>query len=91
MLLPSSQATIRHQRGRGTMTHLRNSQMLIVLGILGCLSARAAAAQDLSILDPGHTQLISQEISGDAAYGHVRFMSQFHRPRGGSDGLWSVA
>jgi hypothetical protein len=65
--------------------------MLIGLGILGLLAARGASAQDLSILDPQHTQLISQEISGDAAYGHVRFMTQFHRPRGGSDGLWSVA
>ena len=73
------------------MPHLPNSQMLIVLGIIGCLVAQGAEAQDLSILDPGHTQLISQEISGDAAYGHVRFMTQFHRPRGGSDGLWSVA
>jgi hypothetical protein len=43
------------------------------------------------LLDPDYTQLISQEVSGDAAYESIRFMTQFHRPRGGSDGLWRVA
>ena len=36
-------------------------------------------------------RLVSEEISGDAAYEHIRYMSQFHRPRGGSDGLMTVA
>jgi len=44
---------------------------------------------------PLHNQLtvehIIQEISGDASYEHIRFMTQFHRPGGGSDGLWHVA
>jgi hypothetical protein len=53
--------------------------------------APEAAAQDLTILDPAPTQLITQEVSGDAAYEHIRYMTQFHRPRGGSNGLWTVA
>ncbi len=73
------------------MIHPRSFQVWVGLGILGCLMTRGAQAQDLSLLDPAQTQLISQEISGDAAYGHIRFMTQFHRPRGGSDGLWTVA
>lgn len=48
-------------------------------------------AQELPVLDPGYTRLITQEISGDAAYEHIRFQSQFHRPTGGADGLWAVA
>jgi aminopeptidase YwaD len=55
------------------------------------LAANVAQAQDLPILPDAQVRLISEEISGDAAYAHVRHNSQFHRPRGGSDGLWTVA
>ncbi len=48
-------------------------------------------AQDLPVLDARYTQLITQEVSGDAAFEHIRYMTQFHRPRGGSDNLWTVA
>ncbi|MDH3459305.1 MAG: hypothetical protein OER90_20880, partial [Gemmatimonadota bacterium] len=51
----------------------------------------AAPAQELPVLPADRTQLITQEVSGDAAYEHIRYMTQFHRPRGGADGLWSVA
>ncbi len=54
-------------------------------------TAGALRAQQLPILPADQTQLITQEVSGDAAYEHIRYMTQFHRPRGGSDGLWSVA
>jgi hypothetical protein len=50
-----------------------------------------ADGQELSVLDPRAIQLITQEVSGDAAYEHIRFMTQFHRPRGGHDNLWRVA
>src|SRR5687768_18621085 len=55
------------------------------------IAALPRGAQDLSILPEQQIRLISEEISGDAAYAHVRHNSQFHRPRGGSDGLWKVA
>ena len=67
----------------------RQPEFLVALLVLG--AARAAIAQDLPILDPQHTRLIKQEISGDASYEHIRYMTRFHRPRGGSDGLWKVA
>jgi hypothetical protein len=54
-------------------------------------AAQAASAQSLPILDPSHVAHITQEVSGDAAYEHIRHNTQFHRPRGGSDGLWQVA
>ncbi len=68
-------------------------QVLLAFGILmfSATVIEPLAAQELRVLDPQHTQLIMQEISGDAAYEHIRFSTQFHRPRGGSDGLWRVA
>lgn len=47
--------------------------------------------QELPLLDRPATESIIQEISGDASYEHIRFMTQFHRPGGGADGLWYVA
>jgi hypothetical protein len=51
----------------------------------------SASAQRLDVLPELVTRQISEEISGDAAYAHIRHNSQYHRPRGGSDGLWKVA
>lgn len=69
--------------------------MLLRAAVLSAVLAlglgRAATAQSLTILDPGRTRLISEEISGDAAYAHIRFMTQYHRPRGGDNNLWTVA
>src|SRR5262245_38569490 len=56
------------------------------------LTSRSPAAQELTVLDPQLTRWITQEVSGDAAYEHVRFMTTtYHRPSGGSDGLMKVA
>jgi hypothetical protein len=49
------------------------------------------SAQQLDLLPEPIVRQISEEISGDAAFAHIRHNSQFHRPRGGSDGLWKVA
>jgi len=53
----------------------------------------ALSAQDLSILPRQQVQLISQEISGDASYEHIRFTTQFHKPgwANGANGLWEIA
>jgi len=59
--------------------------------LVAATTATPLAAQDLTVLDAARRRLIAQETSGDAAYEHVRFMTQFHRPGGGSDGLWTVA
>jgi hypothetical protein len=63
---------------------------LVVLASLLLLPA-PAAPQDIPFLPPAQVNLIKQEISGDAAYEHIRHNTQFHRPRGGADGLWEVA
>jgi len=66
------------------------SRAIVIASIL-LLVAGTVRSQELPVLDAGRAQLISQEISGDAAFEHIRFMTQFHRPRGGADGLWRVA
>ncbi len=65
--------------------------MVVMLLLCAAVMGPAAAAQELPVLDSGHANLILEEVSGDAAYEHIRYMTQFHRPRGGADGLWKVA
>lgn len=66
-----------------------------ILGVFAAVvltaGASGLAAQNLPVLSPEYTRQITQEISGDASYEHIRFQTQFHRPRGGSDGIWRVA
>ena len=58
---------------------------LLLIGATAALSG-----QSLPLLDPATIRLVSQEISGDAAYKHIRYLSQLHRPRG-SEKLWDAA
>lgn len=67
----------------------RSRMVALTLGFV--FLVRAAAAQNLPLLPENRVRLITQEVSGDAAYEHIRFMTQFHRPGGGADGLWEVA
>jgi hypothetical protein len=55
------------------------------------VGTREAQSQDLPILEAAQARLIAQEVSGDAAYEHIRHNTHYHRPRGGADGLWRVA
>jgi hypothetical protein len=73
------------------MGRARTLRFITLLTMLSAATVELASAQELPILAQEHTQLITQEVSGDAAYEHIRHMTQFHRPRGGSDGLWEVA
>lgn len=66
--------------------HLFRSMLLLTLFFYLPLNT-----QELPLLDHQSTAKIIQEISGDASYEHIRFMTQFHRPGGGADGLWYVA
>jgi peptidase M28-like protein len=66
---------------------IRRFALALVAGIL----TAPLAAQGPFLLDSAQARLIAQEVSGDAAYVHIRYMSQFHRPRAGADNLWRVA
>jgi hypothetical protein len=64
---------------------------IAVVVLATILAAATLSAQSLPFLPDDQVRLIGQEISGDAAYEHIRHNTQFHRPRGGADGLWEVA
>jgi hypothetical protein len=63
----------------------------VLFALLVLCHAPTVAAQQLPILDPAHVAHITQEVSGDAAYEHIRHNTQFHRPGGGAPGLLEVA
>ncbi len=73
------------------MSRFRGTLMCLFASLVSGAGLSALYAQDLPVLNRELTRQITQEISGDAAYEHIRFQTQFHRPRGGSDGLWKVA
>lgn len=74
--------------GRGSVSRWIS---VATLAAVSMSPAPVVYGQELPILDRAHARLILQEVSGDAAYEHIRFQTQYHRPRGGSDGLWKVA
>jgi hypothetical protein len=49
-----------------------------------------ATGQQYPLLDSTYTNLIAAEISGDAAFDHIRALSPYHRPQG-SDTLYLAA
>ncbi len=69
----------------------RMRRHLLLPSLLAIVTPATSPAQRLDLLPEPITRQISEEISGDAAFAHIRHNSQFHRPRGGSDGLWKVA
>ena len=63
----------------------------IVFALLFAAATTRAAAQDLPFITRTEYAALTREISGDAAYEHVRYFTQFHKPRGGAEGLMVVA
>ena len=54
------------------------------------LGLSSAEPNEIPFLTEEEYQWLSNEISGDAAFEHIRYMSRFHRPTGG-EGLMKVA
>lgn len=67
------------------------SAATVALPLLTWCLAAAAAGLEFPLLEKREYQYLAGEISGDASYEHIRFMTQFHRPRGGAPGLMKVA
>lgn len=59
--------------------------------LAGVAACGVAAGQHWKYLTPDESAWLAGEISGDAAYEHIRHNTQFHRPRGGAEGLMEVA
>lgn len=63
----------------------------LLSGIVALLFGSGLLAQPVPFLTESQYEWLASEISGDAAYEHIRFFTQFHRPGGGSPGLMEVA
>jgi hypothetical protein len=61
------------------------------LALVGVLSAARLAAQQSPFLDEAVFRALVNELSGDIAFEHLRYFTQFHRPMGGSEGFEAVA
>src|SRR5581483_6745899 len=61
-----------------------------ILCVALALPDGGALAQQYPLLDSVRTNLITAEISGDAAFDHIRALSPYHRPQG-SDTLYLAA
>lgn len=70
--------------------HVSSAAVAVIIFLLSPGSS-IAQVFDIPFLSPEEMNIIHQEISGDAAYEHIRHNTQFHRPRGGADGLMEVA
>jgi hypothetical protein len=66
------------------------AQRLFVAVALSVAVPAALHAQSYPLLDSTRVAFLSGEISGDAAYDHVRVLSNYHRPQG-SDTLMVAA
>jgi hypothetical protein len=62
--------------------------LVLVIGFSLC---GTGVGQEIPFLDEDEYSWLVNEISGDAAYEHIRYFTQFHRPRGGAPGLMKVA
>ena len=68
----------------------RAARRLAAYGATLALASGAVHAQRYPLLDSTAVALLSGEISGDAAYDHVRVLTSYHRPQG-SDTLGVAA
>jgi len=69
----------------------KSVKAVVRLAALALLGFFGLAGQSLKYLTPQEEAFLKGEISGDAAYEHLRHNTQFHRPRGGAEGLMEVA
>ncbi len=62
-------------------------------GLWMMIAVTGVKAQEITLplIDDEILNYLHHEISGDAAYEHIRHNTQFHRQRGGADGLMEVA
>ncbi|PYP61197.1 MAG: hypothetical protein DMD26_18140, partial [Gemmatimonadetes bacterium] len=67
---------------------MRAHLLCLLAGVV--IAIPGAAAQQYPLLDSVRTNVITAEISGDAAFDHIRALSPYHRPQG-SDTLYIAA
>src|SRR5438270_11912060 len=67
---------------------MRAHLLCLLAGVV--IAIPGPAAQQYPLLDSVRTNVITAEISGDAAFDHIRALSPYHRPQG-SDTLYIAA
>ncbi len=67
------------------------SVVLLMLFCAATIQAQWTHTADAPYLDNKTYRCLAGEISGDSAYEFDRYFTQFHRPRGGAEGLMRVA
>lgn len=63
----------------------------VVLPLFALVQGSSALAQRVPFLSDADYRYLVNEISGDSSYEFIRLMTQYHRPRGGAEGLMEVA
>jgi Zn-dependent M28 family amino/carboxypeptidase len=70
---------------------MKRAAQIFQIGFLALLISATTSAQTLPFFTEQQYKYLVNEISGDAAYEHLRFTTQFHKPDGGTPGLMEVA
>jgi hypothetical protein len=75
---------------------MKNEEFGVPMNLIRCVSLLialvvAVPAQTLPFFTEQQYKYLVGEISGDAAYEHLRFTTQFHKPDSGTPGLMKVA
>ena len=65
--------------------------LAVITAIVLVISAGPARAQRSPLLPDGVYGALVNEISGDIAFEHIRWLTHYHRPMGGSEGFEAVA
>jgi hypothetical protein len=65
--------------------------VLVVAFTVSGIFAPSLFGQEIPFISEEEYRYLAGEISGDAAYEHIRHDTHFHRPRGGAPGLMEVA
>jgi peptidase M28-like protein len=63
----------------------------VITGIILLVWALPARAQRSPLVPEGLYDALVNEISGDIAFEHIRWLTHYHRPMGGSEGFEAVA
>ena len=65
--------------------------LAVVTALVLVVTAAPARAQRSPLLPDGVYGALVNEISGDIAFEHIRWLTHYHRPMGGSEGFEAVA
>ena len=74
-----------------TLRDLMRQSLAAITALVLVVSAAPARAQRSPLLSDGVYGALVNEISGDIAFEHIRWLTHYHRPMGGSEGFEAVA